>query len=326
MAGHSHWAGIKHKKNRVDKERSKIFAKLSKEITVAAKIGDKNPEMNPRLRSAIQSARSSNMPKDNILRAIEKSKINLDSTFENLRYEGFGPCKIAVIVETLTDNKNRTASKIRTIFQKNGGNLGTQGSASHNFNQIGVIKMKISANEIKIGMLLEYKNDLWEVLKTQHVKPGKGGAFNQVEMKSINKNTKLNERFRSEQTIEKASIEEIKHSFIYEDENNYFFIDQKSFEQINIEKKILGEKGKLLKENLEVNVKIHDNIPIGVDLPNQINCKIESTEAALKGQTVSSSYKPAVLENGISVQVPPFIESGDEIILDTRSLEYIKKV
>ena len=119
--------------------------------------------------------------------------------------------------------------------------------------------MKISANEIKTGMLLEYKNDLWEVLKTQHVKPGKGGAFNQVEMKSINKNTKLNERFRSEQTVEKASIEEIKHSFIYEDENNYFFMDQKTFEQINIEKKILGEKGKLLKENLEVNVKIYDN-------------------------------------------------------------------
>ena len=186
--------------------------------------------------------------------------------------------------------------------------------------------MKISANEIKTGMLLEYKNDLWEVLKTQHVKPGKGGAFNQVEMKSINKNTKLNERFRSEQTVEKASIEEIKHSFIYEDERNYFFMDKKTFEQINIEKNILGEKGKLLKENLEVNVKIHDNKPIGVELPNQINCKIETTEAALKGQTVSSSYKPAVLENGINIQVPPFIESCDEIILDTRSLEYIKKI
>ena len=154
MAGHSHWAGIKHKKDRADKQRSKIFAKLSKEITVAAKLGDKNPEMNPRLRSAIQSARSSNMPKDNILRAIEKSKINLDSDFENLRYEGFGPCKIAVIVEALTDNKNRTASKIRTIFQKNDGNLGTQGSASHNFNQIGVIK--INENEVKEEKIFEY--------------------------------------------------------------------------------------------------------------------------------------------------------------------------
>ena len=142
MAGHTHWAGIKHKKGKADKQRSKIFSKISKEITVAAKLGDKDPAMNPRLRSAIQSARSANMPKDNIERAIDKSTINTESNFENLRYEGFGPEKIAVIVETLTDNKNRTASNIRTIFQKSGGSLGTQGSASHNFNQMGVIKIK----------------------------------------------------------------------------------------------------------------------------------------------------------------------------------------
>ncbi len=141
MAGHSHWAGIKHKKGKADKQRSKIFSKLSKEITVAAKLGDKNPDMNARLRSAIQSARSANMPKDNIERAIDKSSINEDSNLENLRYEGFGPNKTAVIVETLTDNKNRTASNIRTIFQKSGGGLGTQGSASHNFQQLGVIKI-----------------------------------------------------------------------------------------------------------------------------------------------------------------------------------------
>ena len=141
MAGHSHWAGIKHKKGKADKQRSKIFSKLSKEITVAAKLGDKDPVMNPRLRSAIQAARSANMPKDNIERAIDKSSASSGVNFENLRYEGFGPDKIAVIVETLSDNKNRTASNIRTIFQKNGGNLGTQGSASHNFNQLGVIKI-----------------------------------------------------------------------------------------------------------------------------------------------------------------------------------------
>ena len=146
MAGHSHWAGIKHKKGKADKQRSKIFSKLSKEITVAAKLGDKDPSMNPRLRSAIQAARSANMPKDNIERAINKSNFNNESNFENLRYEGFGPDKIAVIVETLTDNKNRTASNIRTIFQKSGGSLGTQGSASHNFNQLGIIK--IDKNEI----------------------------------------------------------------------------------------------------------------------------------------------------------------------------------
>ena len=157
MAGHSHWAGIKHKKGKADKQRSKIFSKLSKEITVAAKLGDKDPAMNPRLRSAIQAARSANMPKDNIERAINKSSINTESNFENLRYEGFGPEKVAVIVETLTDNKNRTASNIRTIFQKAGGSLGTQGSASHNFNQLGVIK--IDKNEISDEEIFELAID-----------------------------------------------------------------------------------------------------------------------------------------------------------------------
>ena len=151
MAGHSHWAGIKHKKGKADKARSNLFSKLSREITVAAKLGDKNPDMNARLRSAIQSARSSNMPKDNIQRAIEKSETSADSNYENIRYEGFGPKRIAVIVETLTNNKNRTASNLRTIFQKNGGSLGTQGAASHNFQQIGVIKIeKSEVSEDKI--------------------------------------------------------------------------------------------------------------------------------------------------------------------------------
>ena len=153
MAGHSHWAGIKHKKGKADKLRSKIFSKLSKEITVAAKLGDKDPSMNPRLRSAIQAARSANMPKDNIERAINKSSINAELNFENLRYEGFGPEKVAVIVEALTDNKNRTASKIRTIFQKAGGSLGTQGSASHNFIQLGIIK--IDKKEVSDERILE---------------------------------------------------------------------------------------------------------------------------------------------------------------------------
>ena len=151
MAGHSHWAGIKHKKGKADKERSKIFSKISREITVAVKLGDKDPDMNSRLRSAIQSARSANMPKGNIQKAIEKSKASTVSNYENIRYEGFGPYRIAVIVETLTNNKNRTASNIRTIFQKNGCSLGTQGSASHNFQQIGVIKIdKSEISEDKI--------------------------------------------------------------------------------------------------------------------------------------------------------------------------------
>ena len=186
--------------------------------------------------------------------------------------------------------------------------------------------MKITAIEIKPGMIIEHKNDYWNVLKTQHVKPGKGGAFNQVEMKSVNKGTKLNERFRSSDTVEKAVLEEINFNFLYEDESEYYFINKKSFEQINIKKEIVGEKGKFLKDELEVKISFYEENPISVELPNQINCKIESTDAALKGQTVSSSYKPAILDNGAKIQVPPFIESGDEIIVDTRSIEYVKKI
>ena len=186
--------------------------------------------------------------------------------------------------------------------------------------------MKINASEIRVGMLLEYKNDLWQVLKTQHVKPGKGGAFAQVEMKSLNKNTKLNERFRSSESVEKASLEETNFNFLYEDEKNYFFMNPKNFEQIDIKKQTVGDKGKLLSENLEVSINFYNDKPISVDLPNQVNCKIKSTDAALKGQTVSSSYKPAILDNGLNIQVPPFIETDDEIVIDTRNLEYIKKI
>ena len=186
--------------------------------------------------------------------------------------------------------------------------------------------MKINAGEIRVGMLLEYKNDLWQVLKTQHVKPGKGGAFAQIEMKSVGKNTKLNERFRSSETVEKASVEETKFNYLYKDESNYFFMDPKNFEQIEIKKEIVGEQGKLLTEDLEVSVSFYDEKPISVDLPTQVKCKIENTDATLKGQTISSSYKPAKLENGLSIQVPPFIESGDEVIIDTRNLEYVKKI
>jgi len=186
--------------------------------------------------------------------------------------------------------------------------------------------MKINAGEIRVGMLLEYKNDLWQVLKTQHVKPGKGGAFAQVEMKSLEKNTKFNERFRSSETVEKASLEETKFNYLYQDENNYFFMEPKKFEQVEIKKEIVGEQGKLLTENLEVTVSFYNENPISIELPNQVMCKIETTDVALKGQTVSSSYKPAKLDNGLNIQVPPFIESGDEVIIDTRNLEYVKKI
>ena len=186
--------------------------------------------------------------------------------------------------------------------------------------------MKLYASEIRVGMLIEYKNDLWQVLKTQHVKPGKGGAFAQVEMKSVNKNTKLNERFRSSESVEKASLEETKFNYLYSDEIDYHFMNPKSYDQINIKKEIVGDKGKMLTENLEVSISFYNEEPLTIELPNQVTCIIETTDVALKGQTVSSSYKPATLENGINIQVPPFIDSGDKVIVDTRTMEYIKKI
>ena len=186
--------------------------------------------------------------------------------------------------------------------------------------------MKLYASEIRVGMLIEYKNDLWQVLKTQHVKPGKGGAFAQVEMKSVNKNTKLNERFRSSESVEKASLDETKFNYLYGDETDYYFMDPKSYEQINIKKETIGEKGQMLTENLEVSISFYNEKPSTVELPNQVTCTVDTTDVALKGQTVSSSYKPATLDNGVNIQVPPFIESGDKIIVDTRTMEYVKKI
>ena len=186
--------------------------------------------------------------------------------------------------------------------------------------------MKILANEIKPGMVIEHKNDYWNVLKTQHVKPGKGGAFNQVELKSITKGTKLNERFRSSENVDKAELDEKKFNFLYSDENNCHFMDNKTFEQISIPKSLSGEKYKLLSENLEVTITFMEEKPMSIDLPKNIECIVQTTDAVVKGQTATSSYKPATLENGINITVPPFIESGEKIILDTKTLEYVKKV
>jgi len=186
--------------------------------------------------------------------------------------------------------------------------------------------MKILGNEIKPGMIIEHRNDLWSVLKAQHVKPGKGGAFNQVELKSVKKGTKLNERFRSSDSVERAVLDEKKFNFLYEDENNCHFMDQTNFEQIAINKSLLGEKNKLLKENMAVNVHFYEDQVLSVDLPSSVELTITNTDATIKGQTASSSYKPATLENGINIMVPPFINSGDKIILDTSTLEYIKKI
>ena len=204
MAGHSHWAGIKHKKGRADKERSKIFSKLSREITVAAKLGDKDPDMNPRLRTAIQAARQANMPKDNITRAINKSEISGDKSYQNLRYEGFGPFNIALIIETLTDNKNRSASSIRTVLQKSGGRLGESGSTTHMFNNCGIIhieKDKISEEEafdiaINSGAkdclnvngfheIITEKEDFYKI-KTQLEKKIDSFAYSAIEWRALN--------------------------------------------------------------------------------------------------------------------------------------------
>ena len=186
--------------------------------------------------------------------------------------------------------------------------------------------MKILGSEIKPGMIIDHNNDLWSVLKAQHVKPGKGGAFNQVELKSVKKGVKLNERFRSSDSVERAVLDEKKFNFLYADGNNCHFMDQTNFEQVAINKSLLGEKNKLLKENMEVNVQFYDEQALSVDLPPSVELKIKNTDAAIKGQTASSSYKPATLENGIKIMVPPFINQDDYVLLDTRNFEYIKKI
>ncbi len=186
--------------------------------------------------------------------------------------------------------------------------------------------MKIQGNEIKPGMIIELNEDHWTVLKTQHVKPGKGGAFNQVELKSITKGTKLNQRFRSSENVERAQLEDKDFNFLYSDENECFFMEPKNFEQISLKKEILGEKIKLLTENLQVTISFLEEKPLSVDLPTNIDCIVESTDGVVKGQTAASSYKPAKLNNGLDIMVPPFVESGNKIVLDTRTLEYVKKI
>ncbi len=186
--------------------------------------------------------------------------------------------------------------------------------------------MKIQGNEIKPGMIIELNNDHWTVLKAQHVKPGKGGAFNQVELKSLTKGTKLNQRFRSSENVERAQLEEKEFNFLYHDESGCFFMDPENFEQITIKKEFIGERLKLLSENLKVIISFLEERPISVELPTNIECEIETTEGTVKGQTAASSYKPARLKNGLDIMVPPFVEEGNKIILDTRTLEYVKKV
>ena len=216
MAGHSHWAGIKHKKGRADKERSKIFSKLSREITVAAKLGDKDPDMNPRLRTAIQAAKQANMPKDNITRAISKSEINNEKNYESLRYEGFGPSNIALIVETLTDNKNRSASSIRTVLQKKGGRLGDSGSTTHMFSNCGIIH--IDKKNIK-------EEEIFEISIN-------AGAKDCLSLDNIFEIVTEKEDFYKIKTVLEKKIENLTYSSIEWRPLNYLQLNKKQSEQI----------------------------------------------------------------------------------------------
>ena len=216
MAGHSHWAGIKHKTGRADKERSKIFSKLSREITVAAKLGDKDPDMNPRLRTAIQAAKQANMPKDNIFRAISKSEMNSDKNYESLRYEGFGPSNIALIVETLTDNKNRSASSIRTVLQKKGGRLGDSGSTTHMFSNCGIIH--IDKKNIK-------EEEIFEIAIN-------AGAKDCLSLDNIFEVVTEKEDFYKIKTVLEKKIEDLTYSSIEWRPLNYLQLNKKQSEQI----------------------------------------------------------------------------------------------
>ena len=216
MAGHSHWAGIKHKKGRADKERSKIFSKLSREITVAAKLGDKDPNINPRLRTAIQAAKQANMPKDNISRAISKSEMSSDKNYEILRYEGFGPLNVALIIETLTDNKNRSASSIRTILQKNGGRLGETGSTTHMFSNCGIIH--IDKKKIKEDEIFELAID--------------AGAKDCVNLNEIFEVITNKEDFYKIKTILEKKIENLNYSSVEWRPSNYIDLNKEQSNQI----------------------------------------------------------------------------------------------
>ena len=186
--------------------------------------------------------------------------------------------------------------------------------------------MKINGNAIKQGNVIEHKGALWVAVKTSHVKPGKGGAFAQVELKNLRNNTKLNERFRSSETVERVILEEKKATYLYEDGDKLVFMDAISFEQKFLLKELIGEKSELMEDGMEVILNTFEEEVISVDLPDTVIVEILDADAVVKGQTASSSYKPALLDCGVKINVPPFIESGEKIIIDTRTLEYVKRV
>ena len=185
--------------------------------------------------------------------------------------------------------------------------------------------MKINGNSVKPGMIVEHKNDLWVVTKSQSVKPGKGGAFNQVEMKSLKNGSKLNERFRASEEVERVRVDEEKFQYLYQQENKLIFMNLTDYEQMELDVEFIGDKIDLLRENDEVILEMYDEKPIGIQLPNTLIFEVSETEAVVKGQTAASSNKPAVLENGLRVMVPPFIEEGEKVIINTEDLTYLKR-
>ena len=185
--------------------------------------------------------------------------------------------------------------------------------------------MKINGNSVKPGMIIEHKNDLWVVTKSQSVKPGKGGAFNQIEMKSLKNGSKLNERFRASEEVERVRVDEEKFQYLYQQDNKLIFMNLTDYEQIELDVEFVGDKIKLLRENDEVILEMYDEKPIGIQLPNTLVFEVSETEAVVKGQTAASSNKPAVLENGLRVMVPPFIEQGEKVVINTEDLTYLKR-
>ncbi len=185
--------------------------------------------------------------------------------------------------------------------------------------------MKINGNEIRPGNVIQHKSGLWVAVKTHAVKPGKGGAFAQVELKNLIDGSKLNERFRASETVERVRLEQKEHQFLYADGDMLVFMDTASYEQMQLPTDFLGDRTAFLQDGMQVKVESHEGKPIGITLPDQVTLEVVEAEPVVKGQTATSSYKPAVMDNGVRVMVPPFIGTGEKIIVDTNELTYVRR-
>ncbi len=185
--------------------------------------------------------------------------------------------------------------------------------------------MKINGNEIRPGYVIRHKEELWVAVKVNHVKPGKGGAFAQVELKGIVSGTKLNERFRSAETVERIRLEQKEYQFLYAQDDMLVFMDNSTYEQLELMKDFVGDRAQFLQDGINVQVESHEGTPLGISLPQFVTLKVVETEPVVKGQTAANSFKPAILENGVKVMVPPFISEGENIVVDTQEITYFKR-